>query len=100
MDDLIRPIANQAAKRMAGLYDDIIRGILDKALGPDGWTMADVPQLGQILQNPEGVTWVVWDGRHLATIRLHEERKESTDPFTLRWERTYRVEQHVVRPPG
>jgi hypothetical protein len=87
----------KAALASARLYDDIIRSILDKALGPTGWTMADVPQLGQILQDQKGVTRVFWDGRHLATIRQRDEMSETVEPMSMKWRRIYEVDYHVVR---
>lgn len=89
-------VASQAAKEAARLYDGIIRDVLDKALGKGGWTMADLGRRGRLLGLREGVTHVLWDDRHLATIRQQDELVESSEPLTIRWSRKYEVEQHIT----
>ena len=97
MDTTLSAIANEAAVATARLYNDMIRDILDKALGPNGWTMTEVPILGELREVRRGVTEVFWLGHHLATIRERGELSaQEGEPATITRTIRYEVEQHVI----
>ena len=94
MNIQFQTISDEAARHVAKVFDSAVRGILDKALGPDGWTLADVPNHGELREHANRAE-VLWDGKLLATIHRHQRWEETTSPPGYRWTMTLVVQQHV-----
>jgi len=93
-------IGHEAARKAAMVFDSAVRGILDKTLGPDGWTLADVPNHGELREHAS-YTDLLWDGRLLATIHRSQLWEDVDDPAgdpsgrCIRWTLRLRVQMHV-----
>lgn len=101
MDTALSKIAHDAAVATARLHVDMIKSILNKALGTDGWTMADVPIHAELRKVREGVTEVFWLNRNLATIREQGElSQQEGEHLTVRRTTRYEIEHHVIDRPA
>ena len=94
MNIVFQAIGNEAAREAAKVFDSAVRGSLDKALGPDGWTLADVPNHGELREHANRID-VRWDGKLLATIHRHQRWERTTSAPGCSWTMTLAVQQHV-----
>ena len=94
MEMRFRTISNEAAREAAKVFDSAVRQVLDKALGADGWTLADVPNHGELRERANRVE-VLWDGKLLATIHRHQRWEETRSGPGCRWTMTLAVQQHL-----
>ena len=93
-------IASRAAREAARVFDSKVRQVLDEAIGPDNWTLADVRNRGELRERPS-FTDVLWDGKLLATIHRSQLWEYVDDPAgdpsgtCIRWTLNMRIQMHV-----
>lgn len=101
MDFQFQSVGNRASSEAARVFDSVVREVLGEALGPNGWTLADVPKRGEFNESPAWVD-VLWDGRLLARIHRCQLWEYVDDPAgdpsgrCIRWTLRLRVQQHVT----
>ena len=100
MDLQFQSVVNRASSEAARVFDSAVREVLDKALGPNGWTLADIPRRGELRECPVFID-VLWDGRLLATIHRSQLWGNVNEPTgdppgrCIRWTLRLRVQMHV-----
>lgn len=68
MDDPITTKATKLAEAAYSRRDKALKMILDRALGPDGWTLKQVPEMCHFVERPLQETEVWWGGVLVGTI--------------------------------